>query len=108
MVVVRGDHRVNEIKLASALGEPFRPARREEVEERVGPAGFIGPVGARVPILLDQGVAPGPYVTGANEPDAHLRGVEPGPDFSFERVDVRAVVEGDIVNGGRVRIEPAI
>src|SRR5437764_791376 len=48
MVVVRGDHRVNEIKLAAALSEPFRPARREEVEERVGPAGFIGPVGAPI------------------------------------------------------------
>jgi prolyl-tRNA synthetase len=108
MVIVRGDHRVNEIKLASALGQPFRPARREEVEERVGPAGFIGPVGIEVPILMDQGIAPGQYVTGANEPDAHLRGVEPGRDFPFERVDVRTVVQGDTINGAKVRIEPAI
>jgi prolyl-tRNA synthetase len=107
-VLVRGDHRVNEIKLASALGQPFRPARREEVEQRVGPAGFIGPVGIEVPILLDQAVTHGQYVTGSNEPDAHLRGVEPGRDFPFERVDVRAVVEGDTINGSRIRIEPAI
>jgi prolyl-tRNA synthetase len=108
MVLVRGDHRVNEFKLGSVLGQPFRPARREEVEERVGPAGFIGPVGIEVPILMDQGVAPGQYVTGANEADAHLRGVEPGRDFAFERVDVRTVVEGDTINGAKIRIEPAI
>ncbi|MBV9167446.1 MAG: proline--tRNA ligase, partial [Solirubrobacterales bacterium] len=108
MVLVRGDHRVNDIKLVSALGGPFRPASRDEVERRLGPAGFIGPVGVEVPILLDQGVAAGPYIAGANEPDAHLRGVEPGRDFHFERVDVRTVVEGDTVDGSRVRIEPAI
>jgi prolyl-tRNA synthetase len=108
MVLVRGDHRVNELKLASALRQPFRPAGRDEVERRLGPAGFIGPVGVDVPILLDQGVAPGSYVTGANQADAHLRGVEPGRDFAFERVDVRTVVEGDTINGSRIRIEPAI
>ncbi len=52
-------------------------------------AGYIGPVGTDVPILLDHGVAPGGYVTGANRPDAHLRGVEPGRDFAFEPVDIR-------------------
>ena len=108
MVVVRGDHRVNEIKLATALGEAFRPARPEEVAERVGPPGYIGPVGIETPILLDEAVAAGSYVTGANEPDAHLRGVEPGRDFAYERVDVRTVVAGDTVNGGKIRIEPAI
>ncbi len=108
MVIVRGDHRVNEIKLANALGQQFRPMRAEEVETRIGPPGFIGPVGASVPILLDDGVAPGSYVTGANQPDAHLRGVEPGRDFQFERADVRGVVAGDTVDGKQIRIEPAI
>jgi prolyl-tRNA synthetase len=108
MVLVRGDHRVNEIKLALALGERARAATREEAEARIGPAGFIGPVGADVPILLDEGVAVGAYVTGANESDAHLQGVEPGRDFPYERVDVRTVLEGDTVNGYRIKIEPAI
>jgi prolyl-tRNA synthetase len=109
MVLVRGDHRVNEIKLQNALGKPFRPARPEEVAERIGPGGFIGPVGANVPILLDEGVAEkGGYVTGANEPDRHLRGVQPGRDFDFERADVRRVEEGDVVGGQAIRIEPAI
>ena len=108
LVIVRGDHRVNEIKLAGALGAEFRPAHPDEVAARLGPPGYIGPVGAQMPILLDEGVAPGPYVTGANEPDAHLRGVEPGRDFPFERVDVRAVVAGDTIDGRAIRIEPAI
>jgi prolyl-tRNA synthetase len=108
LVVVRGDHRVNEIKLATALGTEFRPAHPDEVAARLGPPGYIGPVGAQMPILLDAGIADGAYVVGANEPDAHLRGVEPGRDFPFERVDVRAVVPGDTVNGSAIRIEPAI
>jgi prolyl-tRNA synthetase len=108
LVVVRGDHRVNEIKLQNALGAPFRPAHPDEVTARLGPPGYIGPVGAQMPILLDQGVSPGPYVTGANQPDAHLRGVEPGRDFNYETVDVRAVLTGDTINGSAIRIEPAI
>jgi prolyl-tRNA synthetase len=108
LVMVRGDHRVNEIKLETSLGQPFRAARPDEVADRLGPPGFIGPVGAQLPVLLDAAVVPGQYVTGANEPDAHLRGVEPGRDFRFERVDVRTVVAGDTVNGSTIRIEPAI
>src|SRR5205823_14730216 len=53
-------------------------------------------------------VTPGGYVTGANQVDAHLRGVEPGRDFPFERVDVRTVAVGDTINGSAIRIEPAI
>jgi prolyl-tRNA synthetase len=108
LVVVRGDHRVNEIKLRNALKADFRPARREEVAERLGPPGFIGPVGADLEILLDEAVAPGSYIAGSNKPDAHLRGVQPGRDFQFDRADVRSVVAGDTINGSTVRIEPAI
>jgi prolyl-tRNA synthetase len=108
LVMVRGDHRINETKLQNALGQPFRAAHADEVAAGLGPPGYIGPVGAQMPILLDKGVAPGPYVVGANQPDAHLRGVEPGRDFNYETVDVRAVVAGDTVNGSVIRIEPAI
>jgi prolyl-tRNA synthetase len=108
MVMLRGDHRVNEIKLRLALGSDFRPATAEEVAERIGPPGFIGPVGVDLPILLDDAVHVGGYVTGANVPDAHLRGVEPGRDFAFERADIRSVLAGDTVNGRAIRIEPAI
>ena len=108
LVMLRGDHRVNETKLRNAIGADVRPARPEEFEARIGPAGYIGPVGTDVPILLDAGVAPGSYVTGANRPDAHLRGVEPGRDFRFESADVRTVEAGDTVDGAPIRIEPAI
>jgi prolyl-tRNA synthetase len=111
VVMVRGDHRVNEIKLQHALGRPFRPARPDEVAERLGPPGFIGPVGTELPILLDAAITAngnGSYVTGANQSDAHLTGVQPGRDFKFETVDVRTVQAGDTVNGSTIRIEPAI
>jgi prolyl-tRNA synthetase len=108
LAVVRGDHRVNEIKLGLALNTPFRPAHPDEVAERLGPPGFIGPVGVDVAVLLDEAVQPGGYVTGANRPDAHLRGVEPGRDFAYDSVDIRTVVDGDTVGGAPIRLEPAI
>ena len=108
LVIVRGDHRVNEIKLRTALRSDFRAASAAEIAERLGPPGFIGPVGAQMPILLDEAVVPGSYVTGANLPDTHLEGVVPGRDFTFERADVRTVLEGDTIGGAKLRIEPAI
>jgi prolyl-tRNA synthetase len=109
LVVVRGDHRVNDVKLANALGAPWRAAREDEIAQRLGPAGYIGPVGADVAVLLDDAVAAaGGYVAGANEADHHLRGVEPGRDFAFERVDVRTVEAGDTVGGRPITIHAAI
>jgi prolyl-tRNA synthetase len=108
LVLVRGDHRVNEIKLRNALGAAYRPAKAEELEQRIGPAGSMGPIGADAPVLLDAAVADGGYVTGANRADFHLRGVEPGRDFGFERADVRTVEAGDTVGGQPIRIEKAI
>jgi prolyl-tRNA synthetase len=59
-------------------------------------------------VLLDTAVGEGGYVVGANEPDHHLRGVEPGRDFAFERGDVRSVQDGDRIDGHAITIEPAI
>src|SRR4029078_5473287 len=64
-VFLRGDHRVNEIKLQNALGETFRPALPAELP---GPAGFLGPTGEGVEVY-DEAVAPGRYVAGANRED---------------------------------------
>src|SRR2546423_1185042 len=87
MVFVRGDHQVNDIKLANALRETFRPARPEELP---APAGFLGP-SADVAAVYDEAVAPGRYVAGANRPDHHVvTEVAAG-----ERVDVRSVVADD-------------
>jgi prolyl-tRNA synthetase len=101
MAFVRGDHRVNEIKLTNALKESFRPAREDELP---GPAGFLGPT-PDVPTLYDEAIVNGQaYVTGANRPDYHrVISVDGG-----ERGDVRSVEAGDTVNGHPIRIEPAI
>jgi prolyl-tRNA synthetase len=109
LVLVRGDHRLNEIKLRNALGADFRPARTEEIAEKLGPAGFVGPVGAEMQVLMDEAIEGESFVSGANEPDAHLRGVRPGRDFEAQRVDVRSVEPGDRSPGGDpIEIVPAI
>jgi prolyl-tRNA synthetase len=109
LVLIRGDHRLNEIKLRNALGAEFRQARSEEIESELGPAGFVGPVGVDVPVAMDAAIAGESYVAGANRADAHLRGVQPGRDFDFEVVDVRTVEAGDLSPGGaEIAIEPAI
>jgi prolyl-tRNA synthetase len=109
LVLVRGDHRLNEIKLRNALGAGFRPAHAEEIEAELGPPGFIGPVGADVPVIKDAAIAGDGYFAGANRADAHLIGVSPGRDFSFEELDVRTVEAGDLSPAGDpIEIEAAI
>ena len=111
LAVVRGDHRLNEIKLQNTLRAPFRPAEAEEVRELFGAEpGYIGPVGSPVPVLPDEalrGLAG--LVAGANKPDLHLTGVEPGRDFDPDWGDVRRVEPGDRdAAGSPIRFEPAI
>jgi prolyl-tRNA synthetase len=101
LALVRGDHRLNEIKLGNTLGAGFRAAEPEEIAERLGPAGFVGPVGAEMEVLRDLAIAGEGYVCGANEPDAHLTGVVPGRDFASAEVDIRTVEEGDLAPGGQ-------
>jgi prolyl-tRNA synthetase len=109
LVLVRGDHRLNEIKLRNALGADFRQARPEEIAAELGPVGYIGPVGAGIPVIKDAAIAGDSFVCGANEPDSHLRGVRPGRDFEFEELDLRSVEAGDTApGGGTIEIEPAI
>jgi prolyl-tRNA synthetase len=111
LVVIRGDHRLNEIKLQNALGAPFRPAEPEEVRKEFGAEpGFIGPVGTPVEVLADEALRGlSGLVAGGNKPEVHLTGVEPGRDFAPTWVDVRRVEEGDLCPAGQpIRIEPAI
>jgi prolyl-tRNA synthetase len=111
LVLVRGDHDLNLIKLQNALGAPGRPAEAQEVRDLFGTEpGYIGPIGAQVPVIADEALR-GLHglVTGANELDTHLVGVEPGRDFDPEWADVRSVVPGDLdPSGATIRIEPAI
>jgi prolyl-tRNA synthetase len=111
LVVIRGDHRLNEIKLQNAFGALFRPAEAEEVRAKFGAEpGFIGPLGSPVEVLADEALRGlGGLVAGANKPDVHATGVEPGRDFNPTWVDVRRVEEGDLCPAGSpIRIEPAI
>jgi prolyl-tRNA synthetase len=112
LVLTRGDHRLNEFKLQNALGTTARPAEESEVREAFGSVpGFIGPIGAGAVEIVSDEALRGAHglVTGANEGDYHLRGVEPGRDFDTTWADVRTVEEGDTdPSGAVIRIEPAI
>ena len=110
LIVLRGDHRVNETKLRNVLGQGFRPAAADEIARAIGPPGFLGPVGLGAsPVLLDAAVdTDAGWITGANRPDTHLRGVQAGRDFPFRAEDIRMVEPGDTVDGHAVTIEPAI
>jgi prolyl-tRNA synthetase len=111
LVLLRGDHRLNEIKLRNHLHAPFKLANDEEIERdfKTQP-GFMGPVGIDVPILADEALrGMSGLVTGANEEDRHLQGVEPDRDFRAEWGDVREVEAGDTdPTGATIKIEPAI
>jgi prolyl-tRNA synthetase len=111
LVLIRGDHRLNEFKLQNALRSAFRAADAEEVRGTFGAEpGFIGPLGSPVDVLADEALR-GLHglVTGANKPGVHAAGVEPGRDFEPTWVDVRRVEEGDLCPAGSpIRIEPAI
>jgi len=99
-VFVRGDHRVNDIKLRNALGCDFKPAREEEIGR---PPGFLGP-SQYVRTVFDAAIGEGSWVAGANRPDWHEVIDLP----AGERMDVRSVVAGDLVNGVPITVEPAI
>ena len=109
LALVRGDHRLNETKLRNALGAGFRQASPEEIEAELGPPGFIGPVGAQVPVIKDAAIQGSGYFAGANKPDTHLIGVEPGRDFEFTELDFRTIEAGDLSpSGDPIEIETAI
>jgi prolyl-tRNA synthetase len=111
LALVRGDDRLNEMKLLAALGRNFRPAQPEEIREAFGAdGGSIGPVGASVEVLADETLREGQYVVGANRDDAHLRGVQAGRDFEARFADLREVRAGDACPrcGGHLRLQVAI
>jgi prolyl-tRNA synthetase len=96
--VVRGDHAINELKLARAVSasEVKLADERAVVEVTGANVGYAGPVGSRVKVFVDRTatkVANG--ITGANETDFHLTGVNYGRDYTGEIIDVRLVVAGD-------------
>jgi prolyl-tRNA synthetase len=109
LVLLRGDHRLNEIKLRNGMKTDFRQASAEEIEAQLGPVGYLGPVGSGLPIIRDAALTGDSYISGANKPDTHLRGIDPARDFESYEMDVRSVEAGDTApGGGAIEIEPAI
>ena len=111
LALVRGDDRLDEAKLAAALGAGSRPAQADEISEAFGAKpGSLGPVGFRGRIVLDDALREGQFVAGANRTGYHLRGVEHRRDFEAEVADIRLSREGDACPrcGGALRFQTAI
>ena len=108
MLLVRGDHTLNEIKAQKVIGA-FRFATEKEIQGVLhGPAGYIGPVGANgVKVVADRRVAlMSDFVCGANEEGYHLTGVNWARDAAEPQVaDIRNVVAGDPSPDGKGKLD---
>jgi len=111
LALVRGDDRLDEVKMVEALGEAVRPATEDEIRETFGAdPGSIGPVGVTVEVVADEALREGQFVVGANRTGHHLRGVQAGRDFEARFANIREVREGDTCPkcGGKLRLQTAI
>ena len=115
LVLMRGDHALNEQKLADATAAvEFRPAHPEEIKEALGALpGSLGAVGVtNLPVLADEALrGRRDMVTGANTDDFHLRGVDIARDITVGSwADLREVAAGEPcpVCGEPLEIEPSI
>ncbi|MBV5285492.1 MAG: proline--tRNA ligase [Methyloversatilis discipulorum] len=112
LLMLRGDHELNEVKASKLAGlkDGFRFATEAEIVEHFGcKPGYLGPVGLKKPVhvVADLTVANmSDFVTGANEVDAHLTGVNWGRDLPepVAVADLRNVVEGDPSPDGKGRL----
>ena len=107
LLLIRGDHSLNEIKTQKVVGA-FRFASEKEIEATLGcKPGYIGPVGKAVKLVVDRSVAAmSDFVCGANEEGFHLTGVNFGRDLPEPEVaDLRNVVAGDPSPDGKGRLE---
>jgi prolyl-tRNA synthetase len=99
MCVVRGDHDVNEVRLARAVGvdEVFLAGEADVKKATGADVGFAGPVGFQGKVFVDRAASlVKNAATGANETDYHFTGVQYGRDFSGSVVDVRLATTGDL------------
>ena len=108
LLLLRGDHELNEIKTGKipGLNHGFRFATETEIVEHFGcKPGYLGPVNTKLPVkvIADHTVAKmHDFICGANQEDAHLSGVNwvrdlPEPDLV---TDLRNVVAGDRAPSG--------
>ena len=109
VVLMRGDHQLNEAKLNGAVGAATRPMDEGEIKALFkSPAGYLGPVGiewardrkkdADKAVLFVDKALEGRVnlIGGANKEDYHLKNITPGKDFhATAYVDLRAVTAGE-------------
>ncbi|HEY4038840.1 MAG TPA: proline--tRNA ligase [Burkholderiaceae bacterium] len=113
MLLVRGDHDLNEIKAGKlpGLARGWRLASEAEIVAHFGcPPGYLGPVAPRNPVrvIADRTVAAmSDFICGANEEDYHLDGVNWGRDLPEPHhvADIRNVVAGDPSPDGKGRLQ---
>ncbi len=113
IVLLRGDHTLNEIKAAKLPGlTDFRFAREDEIRSFFNcPPGFLGPVGldrTQVRIIADQSVAMmSDFVAGSNTPKFHTAGINWGRDLPEPDLvaDIRNVIAGDLSPDGKGTLE---
>src|SRR5262249_9026301 len=125
ILLLRGDHQMNEAKLSSAVGgRETRPMTEEEIQSLFhSPAGFLGPIGLELaksfddgsqqPVLIVDEALKGRknLISGANKEDYHLKNVTPEVDFhSTAYADLRTVVAGETCPScdAPLRIDPAV
>jgi prolyl-tRNA synthetase len=103
LLLVRGDHSLNEVKAGKLPGlkNGYRFATVAEIEDHFGTKpGYLGLIGVRKPVkvVADRTVANmSDFICGANEADHHFTGVNWGRDLPEPDLvaDIRNVVEGD-------------
>ena len=101
LAFLRGDHEVNEVKLANAVGaQELRMADDATIRAVGGCPGFMSPIGIKegTCIVVDEtAMRMHNAVSGANEQDFHYINVNPKRDFGSVTVtDIRLVAEGDL------------
>ena len=109
LLLLRGDHDMNEVKVGKipGLDKGFRFATETEIVEHFGcRPGYLGPLRLQKPVHLvaDREVAVmADWICGANQPDVHLTGVNWGRDLPEPELvaDLRNVVEGDLAPDGK-------
>jgi prolyl-tRNA synthetase len=109
VVLLRGDHQLNEAKLNATVAHATRPMDDGEIKALFkSPAGYLGPIGiewakdvrkdAHLPVLLVDKALEGRtnLIAGANKEDYHLKNLTPGKDFHpTAYADLRAVTSGE-------------
>jgi len=124
VLLMRGDHQMNDAKLASAVaGKPTRPMQEDEIASLFhSPAGFLGPTGidwaanlndvARPVLLVDKALEGRKnLISGANKEDYHLKNVTPGHNFQpTAYAELRSVSAGEACPncGAPLRIDTAV